>query len=162
VFVVPNLTLLFQDLAFLVLMVLLARYLYRPIQNALQTRTERIRAGLKAAEEAKREREAAQRDYEARLQDARQEGQKLLAQVTQAAERLRAELEGKAKEQAEQIIKRARAEIQNERERAVQELRAQVADLAVQVAARVIGENLDARKHQQLIEKTIEEAELRA
>src|SRR5438270_271684 len=102
-------------------MVLLARYLYQPIQHALQARTERIRAGLKAAEEAKREREAAQLEYEARLQEARQEGQKLITQVTQAAERLRAELEGKAKEQAEQIIKRARAEIQNEREQAVQE-----------------------------------------
>ena len=86
----------------------------------------------------------------------------MVDQATKMGETLRQELQQKAKQQADQIVAQARGEIDSERQKAVQELRAQVADLAVQAAARIIGENLDARKHQQLIEKTIEEAELRA
>ena len=55
-FVVPNLTLLIQDLAFIVLMVLLVRYLYRPISQVLEARTKRIAEGLRAAEEEDRPR----------------------------------------------------------------------------------------------------------
>jgi F-type H+-transporting ATPase subunit b len=60
------------------------------------------------------------------------------------------------------LIARARAEIQQERAQAVEDLREQVADLAVMAAGRIIGESLDAKKHRELIERAIEEAEIRA
>ena len=161
-FVVPNLTLLLQDLAFIVLMVLLVRYLYRPISRVLEARTKRIQDGLRAAEEAKRDREAAEKEYQLRMEAARREGQALLDRIAKQGEDLRKELEAKAREQADALIARARAEIQQEREKAVQGLREQVADLAVMAASRIIGESLDAKKHRQLIERTIEEAEIRA
>ena len=161
-FVVPNLTLLIQDLAFIILMVLLVRYLYRPISQVLEARTRRIQEGLRAAEEAKRDREAAEKEYQLKMDEARREGQALLDRIAKQGEDLRKELETKAREQAEGLIARARAEIQQEREKAVQDLRAQVADLAVLAASRIIGESLDAKKHRELIERTIEEAEIRA
>ncbi len=161
-FVVPNLTLLIQDLAFIVLMVLLVRYLYRPISQVLEARTKRIAEGLRAAEEAKKDRQAAEAEYQERLAEARREGQALLDRIAKQAEELRKELEAKARDQAEGLIARARAEIHQEREMAVQDLRSQVADLAVMAAGRIIGESLDAKKHRELIERTIEEAEIRA
>jgi F-type H+-transporting ATPase subunit b len=161
-FVVPNLTLLIQDLAFIILMVLLVRYLYRPISEVLEARTRRIQEGLRAAEEAKRDREAAEKGYQARMDEARREGQALLDRIAKQGEDLRKELEAKAREQAEAMIAKARAEIHQEREKAVQDLREQVADLAVMAAGRIIGESLDAKKHRELIERTIEEAEISA
>jgi len=161
-FVVPNLTLLIQDIAFIVLMVLLVRYLYRPITSVLEARTRRIQEGLRAAEEAKRDREAAEKEYQLRMEAARREGQGLLDRIAKQGEDLRKELEAKAREQADTLIARARAEIQQEREKAVQDLREQVADLAVLAASRIIGESLDAKKHRELIERAIEEAEIRA
>ncbi len=161
-FVVPNLTLLVQVLAFIVLMLLLARYLYRPIQQVLEARTQRIEEGLKAAEEAQRQREAAGKEYEKKLDEARREGQALIEQVTARSEQLRKELEAKAREQADAMITKARGEIQQERKRAVEDLRRQVAELAVLAAGRVIAENLDAQTHRQLIDRVIEEAELHA
>jgi len=161
-FVVPNLTLLIQDIAFIVLMVLLVRYLYRPITSVLEARTRRIQEGLRAAEEAKRDREAAEKEYQLRIEAARREGQGLLDRIAKQGEDLRKELEAKAREQADTLIARARAEIQQEREKAVQDLREQVADLAVLAASRIIGESLDAKKHRELIERAIEEAEVRA
>ena len=161
-FVVPNLTLLIQDIAFIVLMVLLVRYLYRPISQVLEARTKRIQDGLRAAEEAKRDREAAEQEYQLRMESARREGQALLDRIAKQGEDLRKELETKAREQADALIARARAEIQQEREKAVQDLREQVADLAVLAASRIIGESLDLKKHRELIERAIEEAEIRA
>ena len=161
-FVVPNLTLLIQDLAFIVLMVLLVRYLYRPISQVLEARTRRIQEGLRAAEDAKCDREAAEKEYQLRMEAARREGQALLDRIAKQGEDLRKELEAKAREQAEGLIARARAEIQQEREKAVQDLREQVADLAVRAASRIIGESLDTKKHRELIERTIEEAEISA
>jgi F-type H+-transporting ATPase subunit b len=161
-FVVPNLTLLIQDLAFIVLMVLLVRYLYRPITQVLEARTRRIQEGLRAAAEAKRDREAAEKEYQLRMDEARRDGQALLDRIAKQGEDLRKELETKAREQADGLIARARAEIQQEREKAVQDLRGQVADLAVMAAGRIIGESLDLKKHRELIERTIEEAEISA
>jgi len=161
-FVVPNLTLLIADIAFFLLLFFTARYLYRPITQALEARTKRIAEGLRAAEEAKRDREAAEKEYQLRMEHARREGQALLDRIAKQGEDLRKELEAKAREQAEGLIARARAEIQQEREKAVEDLREQVADLAVMAASRIIGESLDAKKHRELIERTIEEAEIRA
>jgi F-type H+-transporting ATPase subunit b len=161
-FVVPNLTLLIQDIAFIVLMVLLVRYLYRPITQVLEARTRRIQEGLRAAEEAKRDRDAAEKEYQLRMEEARREGQGLLDRIAKQGEDLRKELETKAREQADTLIARARAEIQQEREKAVQDLREQVAGLAVLAASRIIGESLDAKKHRELIDRAIEEAEIRA
>lgn len=161
-FVVPNLTLLIQDIAFFLLLFLVARYLYRPIMQVLEARTKRIQDGLRAADEARRDREAAQQEYQLRMEAARREGQAMLDRIAKQAEDLRKELEAKAREQAEALIGKARAEIQQEREKAVQDLREQVADLALMAAGRIIGENLDGTKHRDLIERTIEEAEIRA
>jgi F-type H+-transporting ATPase subunit b len=161
-FVVPNLTLLIQDIAFFALLFLIARYLYRPIVQVLEARTKRIQEGLRAAEEAQKDREAAEREYHQRLDQARKEGQELLDRIAKQGEDLRKDLEAKAREQAEGLIAKARAEIQQEREKAVQDLRGQVADLAVRAASRIIGESLDAKKHGELIERAIDTAEIRA
>jgi F-type H+-transporting ATPase subunit b len=161
-FVVPNLTLLIQDIAFFVLLFLIARYLYRPIVQVLEARTKRIQDGLRAAEEARKDREAAEREHQQLLDQARKEGQALLDRIAKQGEDLRKELEAKAREQAEALVAKARAEIQQERQQAVQDLRSQVADLAVMAAGRIIGESLDPKKHRELIERTLEEAEIRA
>jgi F-type H+-transporting ATPase subunit b len=161
-FVVPNLTLLISDIAFFVLLFLIARFLYRPIVQVLEARTRRIQEGLQAAEDAKKEREAARQEAGQRLEETRREGQALLDRIARQGEDLRKELEAKAKEQADAMIARARAEIAQEREGAVEDLRRQVADLSVLAAGRIIGESLDASKHRQLIDQAIEEAEIRA
>ena len=157
-----NATLVAQLLIFLVMVAVLWRLAWGPLTSRLAARQARIKEGLEAAEQAKRDREKAEKEYRARLEEAAREARAMLEQATKMGETLRQELQQKAKEQADQIVAQARGEIDNERQKAVQELRTQVADLAVQVAERVIGENLDARKHQQLIEKTIAEAELHA
>ncbi|HXM52701.1 MAG TPA: F0F1 ATP synthase subunit B [Candidatus Binatus sp.] len=157
-----NGTLIAQLLIFLVMLGVLYRFAWGPLLKILNERRERIQQGVEATERAKQELEAAEKERQAMLEEARREAQTMLDRIAKQAEDLRKELEAKAREQAEALIARARAEIRQEREKAVQELRSQVADLAVMAAGRIIGESLDAKKHRELIERTIEEAEIRA
>jgi len=157
-----NGTLIAQLLIFLVMLGVLYRFAWGPLLQILNQRRERIAQGVEATERAKRELEQAERERQAKLEEARREAQTMLDRIAKQAEDLRKELEAKAREQAEGLIARARAEIQQERAKAVEDLREQVADLAVMAAGRIIGESLDAKKHRELIERTIEEAEIRA
>jgi len=157
-----NGTLIAQLLIFLVMLGVLYRFAWGPLLKILNERRERIQQGVEATERAKRQLEEAERERQAKLEEARREAQAILDRIAKQGEDLRKELETKAREQADALIARARAEIGQEREKAVQDLRSQVADLAVMAAGRIIGESLDAKKHRELIERTIEEAEIRA
>lgn len=157
-----NGTLIAQLVIFLVMLGILYRVAWGPLLRILNERRARIAQGVEATQRALRELEAAEKERQAKLEDARREAQAMLDRITKQAEDLRKELEGKAREQAEALIAKARAEIQQERQKAVQDLRSQVADLAVMAAGRIIGESLDAKKHHELIERAIEEAEIRA
>jgi len=157
-----NGTLIAQLLIFLVMLGVLYRFAWGPLLKILNERRERIQQGVEATQRAKQELEAAEKERQAKLEEARREAQAILDRIAKQGEDLRKELEAKAREQSDALIARARAEIQQEREKAVQDLRSQVADLAVMAAGRIIGESLNAKKHRALIERTIEEAEIRA
>lgn len=157
-----NGTLIAQLLIFLVMLGVLYRFAWGPLLRILNERRARIAQGVEATERAKQELEAAERERQAKLEEARREAQAMLDRIAKQGEDLRKELEAKAREQADALIAKARTEIQQEREKAVQELRSQAADLAVMAAGRIIGESLDAKKHRELIGRAIEEAEIRA
>ncbi|HVS07773.1 MAG TPA: F0F1 ATP synthase subunit B [Candidatus Dormibacteraeota bacterium] len=157
-----NGTLIAELLIFLVMLGVLYRFAWDPLLRILNERRERIQQGVEATERAKRELEEAERERQVKLEETRREAQAMLDRIAKQAEDLRKELEVKAREQAEGLVAKARAEIQQERAKAVEDLREQVADLAVMAAERIIGESLDAKKHRALIQRTIEEAEIRA
>jgi F-type H+-transporting ATPase subunit b len=157
-----NGTLIAQLLTFLVTLGLLYWLAWGRLVGILEARRTRIREGIEASERAKQEREAAEREYQARLEQARREAQVMLDQAQKMGETLRQELETKAKAQADEIVAQAKREIDVERQRAIQDLRSQVADLAILAAGRIIGESLDAKKHRELIDRAIKEAEIRA
>jgi len=157
-----NGTLIAQLVIFLLVLFILYRLAWGPLLRILNERRARIAQGVEATQKALQELEAAEKERQAKLEEARREAQTILDRIAKQGEDLRKELEAKAREQADALIAKARAEIQQERQKAVQDLRSQVADLAVMAAGRIIGESLDAKKHRQLIERTIEEAEIRA
>ena len=157
-----NGTLIAQLVIFLLVLLILYRLAWGPLLRILNERRARIAQGVEATQKAMQELEAAERERQAKLDEARKEAQAMLDRITKQAEDLRKELEAKARDQAEALVVKARAEIQQERQKAVEDLRSQVADLAVLAASRIIGESLDLKKHRELIERAIEEAEIRA
>ena len=142
---------------FLILLGILFLFAYKPLVRLMDQRAERIRESLEAADQARQEAATSREAVEEALNEARQQGQRLLEQTREAAERYRAEEMDRARQEAENFVLRARAEIQRERDAAIEEVRSNFGDLAITAAERVIGRSLDRQAHEDLIAQVLEE-----
>jgi F-type H+-transporting ATPase subunit b len=142
---------------FVILLVILYLAAYKPFLRMMDERSARIKEGLEAAERAKEESARAQGEMQARLAEARKEGQQLLERAREMAERFKQDEREKARAEAEAFIAQARTDIQQERDEAIAQVRRQFADLAIRAAEQVINRSLDAQAHQDIIEGILEE-----
>jgi len=99
----------------------------------------------------------AEESVKAQIEAGRKEGQAILAQAAQNAERVKEEAKAEARKEAEAIVVKAQAQIQSDREESFNKLRREFADLAVLAAEKVIEQSLDKKAHEKLIEKVLEE-----
>lgn len=151
-------SLLAQLINFFLLLALLYVVAYKPVMRMLDERRRRIQEGLQASEEAKERLAQTEKDVQAQMEKARQEGQALIGQAQQISARIQEESRQQARQEAEQLLGRARSEIQLERDSAIAELRQEFADLTVRAAERVIRRSLDREAHRRLIEEVLAEA----
>lgn len=147
-----------QLVNFSILVLLLALFAYKPIVKMLDERAAKIKDSLERAEQIKQESDEAQDAINKQIGEARREGQSIIASANQVGERMKEEAREAARGEAEIILERARAEIQSERDAAIQDLRSQFADLTILAAERVINKSLDKEAHRDLIQQTLEEA----
>jgi F-type H+-transporting ATPase subunit b len=152
-----NATFWIELVAFVLMIGVLARYVYPRVIEAAEARQKTIAAELEAAEKSRLEAEARLADAEKRLQEARTSAQEIVAGATKSGEQLRNEFKQKAEEEAKRLTEAARKAIEAEREKAIQAVRGEVASLVVAATEKVIGETLDATKHKQLIDRAIAE-----
>ncbi len=138
---------------FLILILILQRFMYRPVLNMLDQRAARIRDSMAQAEQVRVETALLEERSRGLLDEARREGQELLAQANRNSERLVTEARQAAQQEADRILERARADLTREREQTFQELRQQVADLALLAAGQVVRRSLDDAGHRQLIQQ---------
>jgi F-type H+-transporting ATPase subunit b len=150
--------LLAQLINFGILFGILFVLLYKPVRRMLDERSARIREGMEQAEQVKEQLARTDEQVRTQMEAARREGQGILAQAAQMGERLKEEARGEAKREAETIVNRARAEIERERDEAIEDLRNQFVDLAIAAAEKVVSETLDKEKHRRLIEEVLEQA----
>ena len=151
-------TLIVYVVNFGILLVLLS-FAYKAILRVMDQRAERIKESLEAADRAREEAALSQQDTQSRLNEARVEGQRLLEQAREMAERYRGEEQDRARQEAEAFVARARDDIQRERDTAIQEVRSHFAELAISAAERVIERSLDRDAHGELIAKVLDEGE---
>lgn len=144
---------------FLILLGILYLFAYKPILRVMDQRADRIRESLEAADRAREEAARSQQDTQQQLNEARLEGQRLIDQAREMAERYRTEERDRARQEAEAFIARAREDIQRERDSAIQEVRSHFAELAIAAAERVIERSLDRDAHGELIAKVLEEGD---
>lgn len=140
---------------FILLFVLLSFVLYKPVMKILDERQAKIRESMEQAEAIKQQTDRTEQDIKAQLQLAQIEAQKIVAQATQIGDRLKTEAKEEARLEAENIINKAKIEIERQRERDIEELRTQFADIAILAAEKVIKETLDKEKHRKLIEEVM-------
>jgi len=154
-----NGTLIAEILAFLLMLGVLAKWVYPPIVRAAEARQKQIKQQLEQAEKARKEAEERLEAARAEILRAREQAGKIIDQANRAAERIQQEAQEKAREEARRIVEAARRDIDAERQRAIHSIRLQMADIVTEAVRRIVGESLDGERHRKLIEATIEEIE---
>ncbi len=144
-------------IVFSILLFILKRYAWGPITSALEDRERNIDESIQRAEKALAEAKQLQADNQRVRREAEQEAQRLLRAAREEAERLRGEEVQKTREQIQHLRDQAQAEIEREKDSALDALRAEVADLAIQAAEIILQENLDAPRQRRLVETFIDE-----
>jgi len=140
---------------FIILVVLLRLFLYKPVKAMLARRQQRIAEGLDAAERAQAEAEGQRAAFERELAAARDEAQKEARAAAEATERMRGEVLDAARAEAEQIKTRAREETEREREQVAVALRREAGELALLIARRVVADTVDPAAQRALVDRVL-------
>jgi F-type H+-transporting ATPase subunit b len=154
----PNGTFFAELIAFILMILLLGRYVYPRVIKAATEREGKIEAGLRAAAEAEQRLAKVQEQVEKTLEEARAQAREILNRSHGEAVAEAGEVIAKARTDAEALIERARAEIGAERDRAIQDLRSEVSSLVVAATERLLGDAIDAKAHQRLIDQALTKA----
>ena len=143
--------------AFVIVFLVLNKVAFPRITQLIDERNNKIEGDLKNAELTREEAEKMLGQYKAQLDQARTEAKKIMDEGKALGENLRKEALKKAGDEANALIKRAQDEITRETEKAMKELRSQIADISIQVASKVIQKSLDKDEHAKLINQYITE-----
>jgi F-type H+-transporting ATPase subunit b len=153
--------LVWSAVVFLIILFVVVRYALPRINRMLDERAAKIEGNIERAEAAQREADAALEKYNAQLAEARHEAGRIREQAREEGKRILADLREQAQADADRITAQAHAQIEGERQAALQSLRADVGTLALDLAAGVIGEHLaDDRNATALVDRFLAELDL--
>jgi len=131
-------TIFWSALIFVLFLLILSKFAWKPILAAVKAREEMIKGSLQSAEKAREEMLKLQSDNEAILRKAREEREVILKEARDIRDRLISEAKGKASEEAEKLIEKARTGIEGEKRKALSEIHDQVATLSVEIASKLL------------------------
>jgi F-type H+-transporting ATPase subunit b len=146
-------TLLGQSIAMAVFVWFCMKYIWPPIMLALDERRQNIADGLAAAEEGRKSLEKAKAEFNETVRESREQAAEIIKHAERRSHEMIAEAQRAAKAEGERLIAQARAEIEQEASRAREALRGQVAAIAVEGARQLLGREVDAAAHQDLLNK---------
>jgi F-type H+-transporting ATPase subunit b len=149
--------LIWGALAFVVLFVVLAKVGYPAVKQGMDARADRIRKSLRDAEQAREEAQSVLEEYRKQLSDAKSESARLIEEARQAADKVRQDLRKQAEAEVAEIKQRAQDDITAQANRTMADLQARVSLLAVELAEKVVGHNLDRDTNRELVERFIDE-----
>ena len=150
-----------QIVAFIILFLVLRRFLFGPLLNVIQEREKEIDDALESGEKARTELERIDYERERMLDDAREEGRQHVRAAVQEGEQARGRIVGEARQEAQKIRERARETVDLERREVALQLRREVVELALLAAQRAILTQLDEEKHRQAVDDFIANLEQR-
>ena len=143
-------------LTFVLLLVVLKKVAWGPILDALDARENEIKDALNAAEKAREEAERVSSDYEDSIRKAQAEAQQIISDAKTAGEKVKLDLEAIANEKADEIIEKAKTQIDTERVRVISEIKTVAIEISLSAAAKVIEKNLDSDDNRKLVNEALE------
>ncbi len=155
----PGIGLIFwMTLSFLIVIFILKKYAWKPILNGLKEREKSIDEALNAAEEAREAMKNLKADNEKLLQEAKEERDNILRDARKMKDNIITEAKEKAQIEANKIVEGALVTIENEKNAAVHELKNQIATLSIEIAEKILKEELKTKgKQKELIDKLVSE-----
>ena len=150
-------SMILQLVATVILFFILKHFLHEPVSNYMKERKNRIQNDIDGAKALKEEAIELKSEYEAKINEAKAEGQEIIESARKRGEEIKEDIINEAKVEADGIIDRARKEIDREKEKALDEIKLQAGDMALLIASKVIDEELDVNLQQDLINKFIDE-----
>lgn len=159
--VAPESLILWTTIIFIILLILLRKFAWKPILGAVRTRETSINDALAAAEKAKLEMQNLHADNEKLLQEARAEREAMMKEARELKAKMVADAKEEAKSQADKMVEQAQAAIESEKKAAIAEMKQQVASLSLQIAEKVIKHELsDSDKQLSLVNEMLGDAKL--
>lgn len=144
-------------ITFIVLVIVLGKFAWKPILQALHSREQEIADSLRKAEEAKKDAERMMNENRIAMEKASNETARLIAEGRAMAEQLKNDIVSKAHESAKKMLEQAKDEIVREKESAMMQLRTEVADLSIAVAEKILDESLDSAKQKKMVDKALQQ-----
>jgi F-type H+-transporting ATPase subunit b len=142
-------------LTFAGLLFVLARYAFRPLQRILDERERKLRSALDTADQARREAEALLAQNAQRLDEARVEARRIISEGHRIVADMKREGQAAAKQEADRVVREAQGEVEREIRNSLDELKATVANLSLRIARQVLREQMDEKRHGELVEEFI-------
>jgi len=143
--------------AFAIIFFFMWKWVLPRVNTLLEERREKIQGELERAETTRTEADRILADYQAQLANARDEANRIIEEARRTAQQLQLDLQARAEQEAQASVARAQEEIRAERDRVFQELRTQVGEIAVILAGKVVGAELDRAAHERLIDEYIDQ-----
>lgn len=150
-------TLFGELIAFIVFVLFCMKFVWPPLNNAIEARQQKIADGLAAGERAEKDLQLAQAKIADELKEAKAQAAEIIAQAKKRAEDSIEEGKKRGEQERENIIAAGQAEVQAERNRLREELRKQVAMLAIAGAEKIIEREIDKNAHSDIVEKLVAE-----
>ncbi|MFA6807444.1 MAG: F0F1 ATP synthase subunit B [Eubacteriales bacterium] len=146
-----------QLISFLVLVWILKKYAWGPLINMMEKRRQFIEDNLANAEQERKEAEKIRKEYQEEMRQARQEAQVLIDKAIKLSEERSVEILAQARQEAEKTKKSALSDIERERDKAIIEVKAEVAEMSIAIAEKIIQQKLDFKGQEALIDQFIQE-----
>lgn len=160
--VTPGIGLLFwMAISFTIVFLILKKFAWKPIMNALKDRENSIAEALSSADKARKDVEGLKANNEKIIAEARKEKDQILKEARDIKEKIISEAKELANTEAQKSIETARLLIQNEKNAAINEIRQQVAELSVSIAEKIIQKELKDKKEQEtLVDNLLKDVKL--
>lgn len=141
----------------LLLFIVLKVFLFKPVNKIMDERTRSIQNDIDSAKKSMEEAEALKQRYNDDLSNAKEEARRIVMKAQDDAAAEKAVLMQRSKEDADKLVADANKAIENERRRVLQQAQTQIADLAIEAASKIIGENVDDEKNRRIVDKFLSE-----
>ncbi len=154
-FLLPNGTFFAEIIAFLIVLFILWKWILPPITKVMNDRKEMIRSSIESATSQKAEAEAYKAEARASIEAAKAEARAIVAKANSVSSQLKEEGRKRGQDEYERLVALAQSDIQAAKNQAVEEVQMQFGQLAIIAAEKIIGEELDLKKHERIINEAI-------